>query len=71
MVASSVGSITNSNIPPSNPVIFTIPPSHVAVNSNEESSGSNVVISTVVVVGHKYVSFSEKNLPKYHQINYY
>ena len=53
MVASSEGSITNSNRPPSNPVIFKIPPSHVGVNSNEESSGSKVVISTIVVVGHK------------------
>ena len=52
MVASSVGSITNSNIPPSNPVIFTIPPSHVGVNSIEESSASRADISIVVVVAH-------------------
>ena len=52
MVAWSEGSITNSNRPPSNPVIFTIPPSHVEVNSNEESSASRAVISIIVEVAH-------------------
>ena len=47
-----MGSITNSNRPPSNPVIFTIPPSHVEVNSNEESSASRAVISIIVEVAH-------------------
>ena len=55
MIAPSAGSVTNSNSPPAKPKISAIPPSHVGVNSNEESSDSNVVISTVVAVGHKFV----------------
>ena len=38
-------------VPPANPVIVAVPPSHVGVISKEESSSSTDVIEIIVVVG--------------------
>ena len=40
MTAPSVGASANANDPPGNPVTAAVAPSHVAVNSNDESFGS-------------------------------
>ena len=38
-------------VPPANPVIVAVPPSHVGVISKEESSAIIDVTETIVVVG--------------------
>ena len=40
MTAPSVGASAKANVPPSNPVMVAVAPSHVAVNSKDESLGS-------------------------------
>ena len=52
ITASSAGASAKANEPPAKPVTVAIAPSHVAVNSKEESSPSNVIIEIVVVEGH-------------------
>ena len=52
ITAPSTGASANANEPPWTPVILAVAPSHVAVNSNDELSGSRVVTSNVDVEGH-------------------
>ena len=51
MTAPSVGASAKANVPPSTPVMVAVAPSHVAVNSNDESSSSSVVTSSEEVDG--------------------
>ena len=51
IVAPSAGTSAKLNVPPSTPVTKAVAPSHVAVNSKEESSSINVVTSVVEVDG--------------------
>ena len=43
ITAPSVGKVTNAKVPPDTPVILAVAPSHVATNSNEESSPGRTV----------------------------
>ena len=52
ITAPSVGDSAKLNVPPSIPLTLAVAPSHVAVNSNEESSPSRGVILLIVVDGH-------------------
>ena len=52
ITAPSAGASAKANEPPGKPVIVAIAPSHVAVNSKEELSGSSVVTSCNEVEGH-------------------
>ena len=52
ITAPSLGDSAKLNVPPSTPVTMAVAPSHVAVNSNEESSPSKGVILLIVVDGH-------------------
>ena len=46
-MAPSVGESTKENVPPSTPKTVAVAPSQVAVNSNNELSGSSVVTSSI------------------------
>ena len=52
ITAPSAGASEKANEPPDKPVTVAVAPSHVAVNSKEESSPSNVKTEIVVVEGH-------------------
>ena len=51
ITAPSVGASAKAKVPPWTPVILAVAPSHVAVNSKEESSSTKVVTSNVDVDG--------------------
>ena len=66
ITAPSLGASAKANEPPGKPVTVAVAPSHVAVNSKEESSSSSVVTSKVDVEGHELMIIKgmEKNLKR-------